>query len=64
MDRKEVKKRVQQYRRKDLIEWRKHVLTCLKQFEADRNEFEIEECHFLLCLIDQQLDKLDNTNDN
>ena len=55
MNRKEVKKRVQQYSRQELLEWRKHILICLKQFEADRNKFEIEECHYLLRLIDQQL---------
>lgn len=57
MDRKEVKKRVQQYSQKDLMEWRKHILICLQQFEADHNRFEIEECHYLLQLIDQQLKK-------
>lgn len=57
MDRKEVKKRVQQHRREDLMQWRKHILICLEQFEADRNKFEIEECHYLLQLIDEQLKK-------
>lgn len=57
MNRKEVKKRVQQYSHEDLRQWRKHILICLEQFEADRNQFEIEECHYLLRLINQQLNK-------
>jgi len=55
MNRKEVKKRVQQYSRQELLEWRNHILICFKQFEADRNQFEVEECQYLLRLIDQQL---------
>lgn len=62
MNRKEVQKRVQQYGREELMEWRKHILICLKQYEADRNQFEIEECHFLLDLIHQRLDQLAHSN--
>lgn len=57
MNRKEVKKRVQQYSPEELIQWREHVLVCLEQFKADRNQFEIEECQYLLQLIDEQLKK-------
>ncbi|SFE98560.1 hypothetical protein [Alteribacillus iranensis] len=52
MHREEVRKRVFQCTERELKEWRKHVLYCLDYFQRARNTFEIEECEYILSVMD------------
>lgn len=58
MDRKQVKKQIQQCTVEELTAWRKHAVKCLQYFLKARNKFEIEECHFVISHIDQRLQEL------
>lgn len=58
MDRKDVKQRIQTYSKSDLHEWRKHAVKCLNYFLTYRDEFEIEECKFVITEIDKRLNEL------
>lgn len=58
MNRQEVKQRIQQYSAAELKEWRVHAVKCLQYFTKYRNDFEIEECEFVIHHIDQRLKTL------
>lgn len=58
MDRKLVKQRIQTYSIEDLKKWRKHAVKCLNYFTKYRDDFEIEECQFVIDHIDERLDKM------
>lgn len=60
MDREKALERVKNYSATDLLEWRKHVLFCLKWYQKDRNVFEIDECEFLIDAINRRLEELDS----
>lgn len=59
MDRERVLERIEQSDRKTLEEWKKHVLRCRAFFVRDRNQFEVEECDFLLKHIERRLRDLE-----
>lgn len=54
MDRKQVKRRMKQYTAAELKEWRKHAEKCL------RDDFEIEECNFVISPIDKRLSEMND----
>lgn len=39
----------------ELAEWRKHAVKCLNYFLKYRNDYEIEECNFVISQIDQRI---------
>lgn len=43
----------------ELEEWKKHVLFCLKWHRKDHNQYEIDDCEFLLEKIEEQLAHLE-----
>ncbi|RAL24440.1 hypothetical protein [Thermoflavimicrobium daqui] len=60
MHREHVRMEIQRCSYDDLIKWRKHAVFCLKQFQEEQNQFEIEECEFIIRLIDQQLQHMNS----
>lgn len=58
IDRKLVKEQISECTVNELAEWRKHAVKCLHYFLKSRNEFEIEECHFVITHIDQRLKEI------
>ena len=55
MHRRMVVDQVKKSTDEDLINWRSHVLNCLNYYKRDNNQFEIEECEYVLSLIDEQM---------
>ena len=58
MNRKEVKMEINKCTIDELKAWRKHAVNCLNYYLKYRNDFEIEECNFIITHIDKRLDKL------
>lgn len=58
MNRKVVKQEIQNCTLDELEAWREHAVKCLNYFLKYRDEFEIEECKFVITHIDQRLDEL------
>ncbi len=59
MHREDVRERVLRCNESELYQWREHVLFCLKWFRKANNTFEIEECEYLLGLLNSRLATLE-----
>jgi len=62
LHRAEVETQVKACTPEELIRWRKHVMYCLECFQKENNAFEVEECQFLLGLIDERLRQFGKTS--
>lgn len=60
IDRKLVKKEIKECTVDDLHAWRRHAVKCLDYFLKYRDDFEIEECEFIIDHIDQRLNEINN----
>lgn len=58
MNRKLVKQQIKECTINELEEWRKHALKCLNYYLKYRDEFEIEECNFVISHIDKRLTEM------
>ena len=59
MHREQALEKVTSCTYEELEEWRKHVLFCLKWHRKDQNQYEIDDCEFLLEKIEEQIAHLD-----
>ena len=62
MNRKQVKQEIKECSVDELKQWRNHAVKCLNYFLKYRDEFEIEECNFVISHIDDRLDQLSETD--
>lgn len=58
MNRESVEKEIRQCTEPELIAWRQHAQRCLVYFSKARNDFEVEECEFIISHIDRRLAQL------
>ncbi|WP_153722885.1 hypothetical protein [Sporosarcina cascadiensis] len=57
MDRKAVQQEMVHCTVKELHEWKKHAEKCFQYYTKYWNEYEIEECLFIMTKIDGELQK-------
>ncbi|HBZ11565.1 MAG TPA: hypothetical protein DEO65_17150 [Bacillus bacterium] len=55
INRRQVIDQMNQCTPDELAEWRKHAVKCLNYFLKYRNDYEIEECNFVISQIDQRI---------
>ena len=55
MNRGQVKQEIKECSVNELRQWRKHAVKCLDYFLKYRDDFEIEECNFVILHIDARL---------
>lgn len=60
MDRKLVRQQINSSSISDLYGWRAHAVKCLNYYLTYIDEFEIEECKFVISHIDQRLKEINN----
>ena len=58
INRKEVEQQIKKCSIDELTAWRKHAVKCLEYFLKYPDEFEIEECNFVIYHIDQRLHEM------
>ncbi|WP_153728670.1 hypothetical protein [Salinibacillus xinjiangensis] len=58
MNRELVKRQIKNCSIDELVSWRKHAVKCLDYYVKYTNEFEVDECNFVIFHIDQQLSEL------
>lgn len=58
VDRREVAERAKHCTYDELAEWKRHVLFCLKWHTRDNNQYEIDECQYVLGVIEEQMARL------
>ncbi len=59
VDRKLVKQQINKCPIGELNRWRKHAVKCLNYFLKYRDEFEIQECNFVISHIDKRLKEIE-----
>ncbi|MBU5466653.1 hypothetical protein KQI49_07395 [Virgibacillus sp. MSJ-26] len=62
MNRNQVKQEIKKCSVDELKQWRNHAVKCLNYFLKYRDEFELEECNFVISHIDNRLDQLSETD--
>lgn len=60
MDQKLVKEQIKAYSITELEEWKKHAEKCLAYYLKYPNEYEVQECNFIIAHINKRLEEIEN----